>query len=48
MPYTDNMRKSSIDSLSCRILGNQGIARIFAFITQLLTSLTGKIIIYQM
>jgi hypothetical protein len=37
-----NDGQPSVNSFSCCILGNQGIARIFAFITELLTASTCK------
>jgi len=47
LPHPENERQQSVNSFSCCIFGNQGIARIFAFITELLTSLIGKNTIYQ-
>jgi len=46
LPHPENERQQSINSFSCCILGNQGIALMFAFITELLTALIGKNTIY--
>jgi len=45
--HPENERQRSVNSFSCCIFGNQGIARIFAFIMELLTALIGKNTIYQ-
>jgi len=42
LPHPDNERQRSINSFSCGIVGNQGIALIFAFRKALLTTLIGK------
>jgi len=34
--------KVSVNSFTCCMIGNEGIAQIFVFITELLTSLIGK------
>jgi len=46
-PHPENERQRSVNSFSCRIFGNQGIALIFGFLTELLTTLMGKNTIYQ-
>jgi len=45
--HPDNERQWSVNSFSCCIFSIQGIARIFIFITELLTALIGKNTIYQ-
>jgi len=47
LPHPENERQLSINSFSCCIFGNQVIALIFAFITELLTAIMGKYTIYQ-
>jgi len=47
LPHPENERQQSVNSFSCCIFGNQGIALIFAFIKELLTALIGKNTIYQ-
>jgi len=47
LPHPENERQRSINSFSCCILGNQVIALIFTFITELLTTIIGKNTIYQ-
>jgi len=42
LSHTENEHQRSINSFICCIFANQGIAQIFAFITELLTTLTGK------
>ena len=42
LPHPENERQQSVNSFSCCIFGNQGIALIFAFIKELLTALIGK------
>jgi hypothetical protein len=47
LPHPENEYQRSVNSASCCILGNQVIALIFAFITELLTAIIGKNTIYQ-
>jgi len=47
LPHPENERQRSVKGVSCCIFANQGFARIFAFITELLTTLRGKNSIYQ-
>ena len=47
LPHPENERQRSVNSFSCCKFGNQGTARIFTFITELLTALIGKNTIYQ-
>ena len=47
LPHSGNERQPSVNSFSCCIFGNQGIARIVAFITELLTAVIGKNTICQ-
>jgi len=42
LPHPENECQWSVTSFSCCIFGNQGIAQIFAFITDLLTVLISK------
>ena len=42
LPHPENECQRSVNSCRCCIFGNQGIAQIFAFITELLTALIGK------
>jgi len=48
LPHPENERQRSVNSFSCCIFGNQVIALIFAFITELLTAIIGKNTIYEM
>jgi len=45
--HPENELQQSINSFSCCIFGNHGIARIFTFLSELLTTLIGKNTIYQ-
>jgi len=45
--HPENERQRSVDSFSCCIFGNQGIAQILPLITELLTSLLSQNIFYQ-
>jgi len=47
LPHPENECQRSVNRFSCCIIGNQGIAQIFAFITELLTALLGNTTIYQ-
>jgi len=47
LPHPEKDRQQSVNRLSCQIFGNQGIARIFAFRTEFLTTLIGNNTIYQ-
>jgi len=47
LPHPENERQWSINNCWSCLSGNQGIAQIFEYITELLTSLIGKITIYQ-
>jgi hypothetical protein len=47
LPHRQNERQPSVTSYSFCIFGNQGIAQIFAFITEVLTAMIGKNTIYQ-
>ena len=47
LSHTENQHQRSVNSDSCCIFGNQGIAQIFAFIRELLTTLIGENTIYQ-
>ena len=47
LSHPENERQRSVNSFSCSIVGIQGIARIFVFIMELLTTLLGKNTIYQ-
>ena len=47
LPHPENERQQSVNSCICCTFGNQGIERIFAFITELLTAMIGKSTIYQ-
>ena len=42
LPHHENERQRKVNSVSCCIFGNQGIALIFAFITELLTAIIGN------
>jgi len=46
-PHSENERQWSVNSFSCYIFGNQVIALIFMFITELLTAIIGKNTMYQ-
>jgi len=48
LPHPENEHQQSVNSFSCCIFGNQVIALIFAFITELLTAIIAKNTIYQM
>jgi len=45
--HPENERQRSVNSSSCSIFDNQGIALIFAFRKELLTALMGKYTMYQ-
>ena len=45
--HPENERQRSVNSSSCCIFGNQGIALIIAFIPELLITAKGKNMIYQ-
>ena len=47
LPHPENEYQRSVNRASCCILGNQVIALIFAFITELLTALIAKNTIYH-
>jgi len=47
LAHFENERQRRVSNFSCCIFGNQGIARIFAFLTELLTTLIGKNTRYQ-
>jgi hypothetical protein len=47
LPHPENERQQNINILSWCIIGNQSIAWILAFITELLTSLIGKYTVYS-
>jgi len=47
LPHPDNERQQRVNGFSCCIFGNQHIARIFAFIMELLTALISKNTICQ-
>jgi len=47
LPHPENQRQRNVNSFSCCIFGNQGIALISAFITELLTAVIDKNSIYQ-
>jgi hypothetical protein len=47
LPHPENERQWSVNSFSCCKFGNQGIAWIFAFISELLTALLGNKTIYH-
>jgi len=47
LPLSDYERQRNINSFSCCIFGHRGIARIFTFITESLTTLVSKSNIYQ-
>jgi len=47
LPHPENERQWSVNRFSCCIFRNQGIARIFEFITELLPTLIGKYTIYH-
>jgi len=47
LPYPENEHLRGVDGFSCGIFGNQDIAWIFIFPTELLTTLSGKNTIYQ-
>jgi len=47
LPHAENERQRSINSFSCCIFGNHGIALIFAFITELFTAMIAKNSMYQ-
>jgi len=47
LAHPENERQWSVTSFSWGIFGNQGIALIFVFITELLTTLIGQKSIYQ-
>jgi hypothetical protein len=47
LPHPDSERQRSVNSFSCSIFGNHGIARIFMCISKLLAALIGNKTIYQ-
>jgi len=47
LPHPESERQWSVNSLSCRILGNQGIALIYPFIMELLTAVIDENPMYQ-
>jgi len=47
LAHPENERQRRVNRFGCCIFGNQGIARIIAFITEILTALEGKNTIYQ-
>jgi len=47
LPHPETECQRGVNSFSCSILGNLGIARIFMFITESLTAQIGKNTIYQ-
>jgi len=47
LPHPENERQRSVNCFSCYIFGNQVIALIFMFITEILTAIIGKNTIYQ-